>query len=930
MYKFPVIFLTFANDRLHPDRFLKALEPEKDGIKSILIDYIQKGWGQFFDAATSAPENLIPHLNKFQNQIIIFHFSGHANSTALTLEGQSESNIYINRANLADILASEKKLKLVFLNACATANHVQLLLDAGIPAIIATDREIEDEAAKKFSIAFYGSLVAGSTLKNAFRRGQTVMYPNDSAERVYRSIGLTENFGNDFPWGLYIAKNEVLEWKLTDEIQDIPNIPHELNLIPQPPSNFIGRDIEIEEIRQHLSVSEQPILISGIGGIGKTSLMRKYIYRYKSAYHHLAWISVLPETAMEPSARNHVREAIINDKLLHGSLNLPFNIDLPEEERLNLLLQALRNLPGKNLLVIDNVTAQIEKIYQLLPQNPNWHVLVTSRENLSVFAEYQLDSLPRDEAIEMFLKYFPRGAKELKMVDNLLEHIGFHTLTIELLAKTCSNSLRLSVGKIMEKLLASELNHQSLQKEVWTEHSERQVQVFAYLLEAFVLSNLTKEQKRLLTQFSILPSIEIEGYLLLMLFQVSIEDEGSFEDNLLHLVRKGWLIHNPKTTTFRCHLLIQETIRYQLNPTVESCKAIIEGTIALLSLDQTKDNPVEKFQYLVFGEQILAHVNHKSPRISQIKSRLGILYLSFGKHYHALNLLEESLDADLQHFGPLHPRIIVTQTNLAMVYKALGQFDKARVQFELALIAAEEHYGPNHPNTAKSQSNLASFYQDIGEYEQAEKLLIQALSINENFFGKDSLSVAVNQSNLGMVYKALERYEDARDLLQLALEIGEKCLGTDHPIVAVRQSNLATVYGNLKEFAKARELLEKALVIDIKYYGIDHPKTARRQANLANIFTDLGMFDMAKDLLDKSLLINQNHFGEIHPTIAISYNNLAWVYREQCFWTKAKELYEKAYLIAKIAFGETHPHTVIYKEASNLMDQYLNNAEPSF
>ncbi|MEL6257177.1 MAG: CHAT domain-containing protein, partial [Bacteroidota bacterium] len=222
MVKFPIIFLAFANDAEYPSRFLKALKPERDSIKTILINYMQKGWGQFFDSATTDPGLLTRDLNKFYNQLIIFHFSGHANGTSLAFEDDGGKKIYYNKTNLKVLLSTEKRLKLVFLNACATQGHVEALQEIGVPAIIATQHNISDESAKVFSTAFYDSIVRGNTLKQAFLKAKATIQPSQSNERIFRrSIDMDIPSSNEFSWGLHIVDESILDWKLEDEVSDL-------------------------------------------------------------------------------------------------------------------------------------------------------------------------------------------------------------------------------------------------------------------------------------------------------------------------------------------------------------------------------------------------------------------------------------------------------------------------------------------------------------------------------------------------------------------------------------------------------------------------------------------------------------------------------------------------------------------------------------
>lgn len=217
----PVIFLAFANDRQNPGRFLKALEPERTALHRELSKYQEKGWGLYHSAGSSEPKELKKDLNQLSGKLVIFHFAGHANGTQLMLEGSQGESVKLSGSNLLAFLQEEPQLKLVFLNACATREHVQQLLEMGIPAVIATDTGIDDDEAKDFSEAFYSGLIQGKSLQAAFLGAKGVIQPGDREERIYRDIVTSweEDKGpvNSYPWGLYVQEDDVLQWTLPKE-----------------------------------------------------------------------------------------------------------------------------------------------------------------------------------------------------------------------------------------------------------------------------------------------------------------------------------------------------------------------------------------------------------------------------------------------------------------------------------------------------------------------------------------------------------------------------------------------------------------------------------------------------------------------------------------------------------------------------------------
>ncbi|KAI1845649.1 hypothetical protein JX266_008260 [Neoarthrinium moseri] len=54
--------------------------------------------------------------------------------------------------------------------------------------------------------------------------------------------------------------------------------------------NFVGRDSDLQSIRQQLSTPGRICVISGRGGIGKTAIAVEYLYKFESDYSYVFWV----------------------------------------------------------------------------------------------------------------------------------------------------------------------------------------------------------------------------------------------------------------------------------------------------------------------------------------------------------------------------------------------------------------------------------------------------------------------------------------------------------------------------------------------------------------------------------------------------------------------------------------------------------------
>ena len=168
------------------------------------------------DVAHTSIEDIFYLVNRYHNRIQFFHFGGHANGQGLQLEKAVGYSQHAYVKGIAGLLGSQSQLKLVFLNGCATEGQVQTLLDAGVKAVIATSVAINDTKAREFAEQFYGALVAGVSIKEAFKRAKSYLETNYQSTKIQdientRGLKLRRESKEKLPWGIYLkAENQAV------------------------------------------------------------------------------------------------------------------------------------------------------------------------------------------------------------------------------------------------------------------------------------------------------------------------------------------------------------------------------------------------------------------------------------------------------------------------------------------------------------------------------------------------------------------------------------------------------------------------------------------------------------------------------------------------------------------------------------------------
>lgn len=131
------------------------------------------------------PESLLEALTKKNYHVL--HYMGHGaydhktGAGALILEDENHDAMMFDPQTLGTYLRDAPTIRLVFLNACDTgksdedepfAGVANRLVMAGVPAVVAMQFPISDEAAIDFSRSFYSRLVAGFPVDEAMSQGR--------------------------------------------------------------------------------------------------------------------------------------------------------------------------------------------------------------------------------------------------------------------------------------------------------------------------------------------------------------------------------------------------------------------------------------------------------------------------------------------------------------------------------------------------------------------------------------------------------------------------------------------------------------------------------------------------------------------------------------------------------------------------------------
>jgi tetratricopeptide (TPR) repeat protein len=667
-----------------------------------------------------------------------------------------------------------------------------------------------------------------------------------------------------------------------------PRFPGELppvwNVAYHPNRFFTGRDLVLAEMRTRLNAADptsRRVVLTGLGGVGKTQLAVEYAYRHRFDYDLVWWVR-----AHEPTSLLGDYAALATQPPLAAELRVA--PDGAQETLAPMVRGWLEHQP-RWLLLLDNVVDP-QSIVDLLPRSANGHVVVTSRAGVGweqLATPLPVEGLaPTDAAAFLLARTGETGADADAAATTLADSLDGLPLALEqagaYVAATGTVSLShyaaLFDTRALELLKRGQpLGYQHTVATIWSLALQRLRETEPAAVDLLILASF------LAPDDLPLPLLAGQRQELPGPLASTAADPLALADavaalrrySLIRVVADGLYIHR----------LVQTVVRASLD--VEAERTWAATAVRLLRAGFPETDEVANWPEC---ERLLPHALAAADHGQrlEVESERWLWLLTESAHYlllwgqarQALALLEQTRAGYRRLLGDDHPYTLTSMNNLATTRRALGDLDGARQLFEQALAAFRRVLGDDHPDTLNSMSNLAATRQDLGDLQGARKLHEQALAGLRRVLGDDHPYTLNSMNNLAATRRSLGDLDGARQLHEQALTARRRVLGDDHSDTLLSMNNLASILAKLGDLDGARQLFEQALAARRRVLGDDHPDTLTSMNNLATTRRTLGNLDGARQLFEQALAGRRRVLGDDHPDTLTSMRSLAEVSRE--------------------------------------------------
>lgn len=336
---------------------------------------------------------------------------------------------------------------------------------------------------------------------------------------------------------------------------------------------FVGRQDEIQQIAKAFE-RNQIVFLSGIGGIGKTELAKRFAYEKQEDFKKIIFVTF----------RGSIVQTVCGSDLRINQF------DREDEEAEDVFFERKMEMLKKvstedDFIILDNFDVESDEYLEKLFECP-CKFLVTTREDFRDY-NYEQIAIARmhrpDDLIHLFQAYNPieYEEQEEESIRHIIELAEHHTMTVELIAKylrTTQEHPSVLLKKMMDK--EGITNTEEISVKHRKDKKMRAESINGHLHTLFNLSDFSGGERELMMSLSLLGyvRIRVEKFL-------EYCDTQTNRKDLEKLIRRGWIEFDRETNKISLHQIILDLVYNHLKPTSESCPHIVAAMTAYARKD---------------------------------------------------------------------------------------------------------------------------------------------------------------------------------------------------------------------------------------------------------------------------------------------------------------------------------------------------------
>ena len=352
--------------------------------------------------------------------------------------------------------------------------------------------------------------------------------------------------------------------------------------------DVFGREKEVDSIIKAFQEDNKVVILSGVGGIGKTKIAEKFAQ--EMIKYNMPYVQTVHVSDVDSNSGEDVYSVILSNIQYNKENQLYINSLKSDKEKKEYQEKIVSNIPSYALLIIDNINNLTDRAISKVLSKINANLVFTSRTRIeNVKSVKTIEVLPFG-AEEIYLEFKNRSGVDISMKDflDIYESCFGHTMSLFMLA-----SLAKENNYTAEELLEIKENLSNIKDKIWVEHNDtkKELTITEQLKTLFNLSDLSKAETSVLLEITLLNDGLIKREELKEYFNLT-------NDDINHLVKHGgWLSKKNDYLVMNNTIsgLIIEILKDDYKP--ENFEHVLE----YLDITTTLDNPYWASDRLFFA-----------------------------------------------------------------------------------------------------------------------------------------------------------------------------------------------------------------------------------------------------------------------------------------------------------------------------------------
>lgn len=581
--------------------------------------------------------------------------------------------------------------------------------------------------------------------------------------------------------------------------------------VPAPCRYFCGRDTELDELNTALQ-EHSKVFIKGFAGIGKSEFAKAYAKNFKKEYRNILYFNYHGSLKKSITDMDFAGDNIIDNEQIRFTKHIRF----------------LKSLRSDSLIIIDNFNTANDSFLSTLI-NYGCKMIFTTRSNIDCGYIFNLDVIGNPEVLyQLVSKYYSYAEENKAVINDLIETVHHHTLSIEMTAKLLEKGLH-TPEEILEHLRQNSADPESTDKiKISKDGINAKETYYNHIRLLFSLYLLDESYQNIMRNLIFFDEVRIRCFAKML----ELTDTNGINE-----LREFGLIENNQADLISLHLMIKDIVLLDLKPTFDNCDVLITNLKSKLQIIGIE---------LPDSATIISAIGNVMKYIGNTDSNSYLNFLEaayiFLDNYHEYDLMEriisetEDLLSD-DKLGTVNNRSLLLNNKAMLPMNRNDKLSKSISMMNKALSVCDEKLNP--VLFANINMNLGLLYIEDKETERGLEFMDKAYLFIKltRIYNDDLITIARNYaatlSENSRVTKAIEVLKECEFATEgccsnnhaaLLYDLGAAhILSGNYPLAVKKYSLAFAEYSTLgcSEELTARKI---AAARQMQRYGFEYPK----------------------------------------------------------------------------------------------------------